>query len=252
MTPPKRVALVTGSGKKRVGRQVAVALAGRGYDVAVHYRNSASEAAEAVEQLRGLGVDAAAFQADLSVERAVDDLFRGINGHFGRLDVLVNCAAIYGPKRLEDVTAEDVRRNFEVNLLGTFLCAQQAGLAMTRQVEGGCIINLGDWALARPYLNYAAYFAGKGAIPALTRCLAVELGTRNPRVRVNCIHPGPVLFPPEMPVPERAEAIVSTLAQREGTPENIASAVLFLVDNEFVTGVCLPVDGGRTIYAGGN
>ena len=86
----------------------------------------------------------------------------------------------------------------------------------------------------------------------MTRCLAVELGTRNPRVRVNCVLPGPVLFPPDMPEAEREEAIRSTLVQREGQPENVAAAVLFLVENDFVTGVCLPVDGGRTIYAAGS
>lgn len=252
MSLPKRVALVTGSGKKRVGWHVADALAGRGYDVAIHYRNSADEAAETVAHLRGRGLDAMAFQADLRDEQAVHDLVLGVHGHFGRLDVLVNCAAVYGAKSLEEVTAEDVRLNFEVNLLGTFLCSQHAGLAMARQPEGGCIVNFGDWALSRPYLNYSAYFAGKGAIPALTRCLAVELGTRNPRVRVNCIDPGPVLFPPDMPERERREAIRSTLVQREGGPVSIAAAVLFLVDNDFVTGVCLPVDGGRTIYAGGS
>lgn len=246
-----RVALVTGSGKKRVGWHVADALARRGHDIAVHYRTSAKEAAETVEHLRSCGVEAAAFQADLADESAVHDLVRGVQDHFGRIDVLVNCAAVYKATRLEEVTAADVRRNFEANLLGTFLCGQQTGLAMVQQSEGGCIVNLGDWALVRPYLNYAAYFAGKGAIPALTRCLAVELGTRNPRVRVNCVHPGPVLFPPDMPKTEREEAIRSTLAQREGQPENVAAAVLFFVENEFVTGVCLPVDGGRTIYAAG-
>ena len=123
---------------------------------------------------------------------------------------------------------------------------------MVRQPEGGCIVNFGDWASARPYLNYAPYFVSKGAIPALTRCLAVELGTRNPRVRVNCVLPGPVLFPPDMPEAEREEAIRSTLVRREGQPENVAAAVLFFVENDFVTGVCLPVDGGRTIYAAGS
>jgi pteridine reductase len=251
-TSAKRVALVTGSGKKRVGWHIADALAGRGYDIAVHYRTSAREATETVEHLRSRGVGVIAFQADLAEESAVHDLMRGVQDHFGRIDVLVNCAAVYKAKRLEDVTAADVRQNFETNLLGAFLCAQQAGLAMVRQPEGGCIVNIGDWALARPYLNYAPYFASKGAIPALTRCLAVELGTRNPRVRVNCVLPGPVLFPPDMPTAEREEAIRSTLVQREGQPENVAGAVLFFVENDFVTGVCLPVDGGRTIYAGGS
>jgi pteridine reductase len=245
-----RVALVTGSGKKRIGWHVADALASRGYHIVIHYRTSGKAAAETVERLRSIhGVEAAALQADLAEESAVRDLLRGAQDRFGRLDVLVNCAAVYKAQPLEEVTAADVRRNFDANLLGTFLCAQQAGLAMVQQPEGGCIVNFGDWALARPYLNYAPYFASKGAIPALTRCLAVELGARNPRVRVNCILPGPVLFPADMPDAEREEAIRATLVKRAGRPENVAEAVLFLVANDFVTGVCLPVDGGRTIYA---
>ena len=120
---------------------------------------------------------------------------------------------------------------------------------MVKQTEGGCIVNMGDWAEARPYLNYAAYFTSKGAITALTRSLAVELGTRNPRVRVNCVMPGPVMMPPDLPAEERRQSIKGTLVKREGRPENIAQAVLFFLDNDFVTGTCLPVDGGRTIYA---
>jgi pteridine reductase len=194
-------------------------------------------------------VETEAFQADLASETAVRDLVRGAHERFGRLDVLVNCAAIYDPTPLEEVTADDLRRHWEANLLGSFLCAQQAGLIMVRQAEGGCIVNFGDWAPERPYLNYAPYLVSKGAIPALTRCLAVELGTRNPRVRVNAILPGPVLFPPDMPQAERDEAVRSTLVQRAGEPEHVVRAVLFLVDSDFVTGVNLPVDGGRTIFA---
>ncbi len=171
---------------------------------------------------------------------------------FGRLDALVNCAAIWQRRRLEDVRAADVRAHFEANVLGTFLCGRAAGLAMVRQPEGGCIVNVGDWAEARPYLHYAAYFATKGCIPTLTRCLAVELGTRNPLVRVNCVLPGPVMLPADLPEAERREAIDATLVKHEGSPENIARAVLSLIDNDFVTGVCLPVDGGRTIFAGGH
>lgn len=251
-TSAPRVALVTGSGKKRVGWHVADALARQGYAIGVHYHASASEANETVERLRGRGVEAAAFQADLAVEEAARGLIRAALDHFGRLDVLVNCASVWKAKRLEDVTGAEVLHNFSVNVLGTFLCAREAGLAMVRQPEGGCIVNFGDWAEARPYLDYAAYFATKGAIPTLTRCLAVELGTRNPRVRVNCLLPGPVLFQPDLPAGERQQAIRSTLTQREGRPENVAQAVLFLIDNDFVTGVSFPVDGGRTIYAAGS
>jgi pteridine reductase len=244
-----RVALVTGSGKRRVGWHVAEALAGRGYALAIHYQTSAAEANQSVADFQARGVEAIALQADLTDEAAVRRLVQQILDRFGRLDVLATCAAVWASKRLEDVTAADVRRFLEVNTLGTFLCVQQAGLAMIRQPEGGCIVTLGDWAIARPYLNYAAYFPSKGAIPALTRVLAVELASRNPAVRVNCIMPGPVMLPPTLPEAERRQAIEATLVKREGRPENIAQAVLFFIDNDFVTGVCLPVDGGRTIFA---
>jgi pteridine reductase len=245
----ERVALVTGSGRQRVGWYVAEALAQRGYALAVHYHTSAAAAAETVTAFRTYGVQVVGFQADLGAEKAVGSLIRQVLGQFGRLDVLVNCAAVWKRKPLEDVTAADVRLHFEINTLGTFLCAQHAGLAMVKQPEGGCIVNLGDWAVARPYLEYAAYFPSKGAVMALTRSLAVELGTRNPRVRVNCIMPGPVLLPPDLPPEEKQQAINATLVKREGSPRNIAHTVLFFIDNDFVTGVCLPVDGGRTVYA---
>jgi pteridine reductase len=244
-----KVALVTGSGKRRVGWHVADALAGRGYSLAIHYRTSKAEADAAVTFFRSKGAEAVALPADLTDEQMVKGLVQQTLERFGRLDVLVNTAATFKSKRLEEVTAADVRYFFESNTLSTFLCSQQAGLAMVKQPEGGCIITLGDWAIERPYLNYAAYFPSKGAIPTLTRCLAVELGTRNPRVRVNCILPGPVMLPPDMPEAERQEAIEGTLVKREGRPEHIAQAALFFLDNDFVTGACLPVDGGRTIYA---
>jgi len=245
----ERVALVTGSGRRRVGWHVAQALAGRAYGLSVHYRTAASEAQATVVDLEKRGVAGLAVQADLTDDRAVKDMFDRTLERFGRLDVLVNCAAIWQSKRLEDVSGGDVRRHFETNTLSTFLCTQQAGLIMVRQPEGGNIVTLGDWATARPYLNYAAYFPSKGAIPALTRSFAVELGSRNPKVRVNCILPGPVLLPDDLPEAERRQAIEATLVQREGRPENIAQTVLFFIDNDFVTGVCLPVDGGRTVYA---
>jgi pteridine reductase len=244
-----KVALVTGSGKRRVGWHVAEALAARDCALAVHYRSSSAEAAETVEAFRSRGVEVVALQADLTDEGSVRGLIDETLARFGRLDVLVNCAAAWKSKKLEEVQAADVRHYFETNTLGTFLCSQQAGLAMVRQPQGGCIVTLGDWAVCRPYVNYAAYFPSKGAIPTLTRTLAVELGSRNPAVRVNCILPGPVLLPPDLPEEERRQAIEATLVKREGKPENIAQAVLFFLDNDFVTGVCLPVDGGRTVFA---
>jgi pteridine reductase len=216
----------------------------------IHANRSLDAARETVDELMEQGCEAIALAAELMDEEAVKSLVAKTHEHFGRLDVLVNCAAVWSPKKLEEVTAEDVRRNFEVNTLATFLCCQHAGLVMVAQPTGGAIVNVGDWAIVRPYLNYAAYFPSKGAIPTLTRTFAAELASRNPRVRVNAILPGPVLLPPDLPEDERQAAIEATLVKREGSPQNVADAAVFLIENDFVTGVCLPVDGGRSIYAG--
>ncbi len=242
-----KVALITGSGKRRIGNVVAMVLADRGYDIAVHYHRSAEDAQETVAEIEKKGVRAAAFQADVANEADVARLFDETLAAFGRLDVLVTAAAVWQPKPLEEVTAEDVRRQFEVNTLGTFLCCQRAGLIMVGQREGGSIVTIGDWATARPYRGYAAYFASKGAVPTLTRALAVELSQRNQFVRVNCIEPGPVMVPENLSEHEVKGSIAGTLLQRLGRPENIAQAVVFLVENDYITGICLPVDGGRTV-----
>lgn len=244
-----KVALVTGAGKRRVGAHVADALAARGFALAIHYRSSAADAKEAVARYADQGTEAIAVQADLTDEDAVRRMVEEALSRFGRIDLLANCAADWKSKRLEDVTAADVRHYFETNAIGTFLCCQQVGLAMTKQSEGGCIVNVGDWAIHRPYLHYAAYFPSKGAIPTITRTLAVELGTRNPAVRVNCILPGPVMLPPDLPDSVKRKAIDATLVKREGTPDHIALAVVFFAENDFVTGVCLPVDGGRSVFS---
>ncbi|HXT59582.1 MAG TPA: SDR family oxidoreductase [Pirellulales bacterium] len=241
------VALVTGSGAARIGNCVARTLAAHGYRVILHARHSLAAAQTTAEELRALGAEAAVVAADLTDEQAVGAMVREALAAFGRIDALVNCAAIWQPKKLEDVTAADVRRHFDANTLGTFLCCQHVGLAMAAQESGGAIVNFGDWATVRPYLNYAAYFPSKGAIPALTRTFAVELARRNPRVRVNAILPGPAMLPDDLPERERRAAIAGTLVKREGAPQHIADAVLFLLRNDFVTGVCLPVDGGRSI-----
>ena len=151
-----KVALVTGSGKRRVGSHVADALAARGFALVIHYRSSAAEANDAVAEYQSRGVTAVALQAELTDEKAVRSLVDRTLERFGRIDVLANCAAAWRSKKLEDITAADLRHYFDTNTLGTFLCSQQVGLAMVRQPAGGCIVTLGDWAIARPYLNYAA------------------------------------------------------------------------------------------------
>ncbi len=251
MSSRTRAALITGAGRRRVGRHIAEALAARGHAIALHYRTSRDEAEASADELRSRGVDVETFGADLANEGEVERLVHDVFARFGAVDVLVNAASIWERKALEDLTADDVRRHFDANILGTFLVSRAVGLRMVDQVEGGCIITIGDWAESRPYLDYAAYFATKGGVPTMTRCLAVELGTRNPKVRVNGVLPGPVMLPPDLPLKEREEAIRGTLVKREGSPINVAQAVLALIENDFITGACLPVDGGRSIYAPG-
>ena len=241
------VALITGSAAPRIGRCTAEQLAERGFRLAIHANRSQSAGAALVAEFAQQGVEAIAVGGDLTDEQAARQIVHQVCEHFGRIDVLVNSAAIWEAKPLEQVTAEDLRRHLEVNVVGSFLCAQEAGLRMVAQPTGGVIVNLGDWAIARPYLNYAAYFPSKGSIPAMTRSLAVELASRNSKIRVNAVAPGPVTLPPEMPPHERQAAVDGTLLKREGSPEHVAHAILFLIENEYVTGVCLPVDGGRTV-----
>jgi pteridine reductase len=244
----KPVVLVTGGGR-RVGAVIARQLAGAGYRVVIHANRSIEEARRLAGEFTESGHDSIALAADLCDESSIEHMVTEAHTHFGRLDGLVNSAAIWIRKRLEDVSAADVRRHFETNSLAAFLCCQHAGRLMVEQPAGGAIVNFGDWAIARPYLNYAAYFASKGSIPTITRTFAVELASRNPHVRVNAILPGPVMLPAEMPAEERNLVIQSTLVKREGTPAHVADAVLFLLRNDFITGVCLPVDGGRSVFA---
>ena len=244
---PHPVALITGSAAPRIGRCTAQLLARQGFRLAIHANRSQVAGDALVAEFERQGVEAMAVCGDLADEHATRQMVQQVCEHFGRVDVLVNSAAIWEPKPLEQVTADDVRRHLDVNVVGSFVCAQEVGLQMVAQPSGGAIVNLGDWAVARPYVDYAAYFPSKGAIPTMTRSLAVELARRNSRIRVNAVAPGPVTLPPEMPAHERQAAINGTLLKREGSPDHVAHAILFLIENEYVTGVCLPVDGGRTI-----
>ena len=237
------VALVTG-GAVRVGAAIVRELAVRGYAVAVHANTSLDKAQDLVRELNAAGHEAAAFGADLRDEEATRAMIDRVRRHFGRLDALVNSAATWSPTPLDTVIADDVRRFFEVNTVSTFICCQHAGQIMIDEPQGGAIVNIGDWAIERPYRDHSAYFISKGAIPTLTRMFAVELA---PKVRVNAVLPGPVLLPESVSEADRRRAVAGTLVGRAGRPENVAHAVAMLLENDFITGVCLPVDGGRTI-----
>ena len=147
----------------------------------LHVNHSHEDAEHDAAQIRAAGGSAIVLAADLREPAAIEQMLDESCRHFGRIDALVNCAAIWSPKPLEQVTPADVRQYFEVNELGTFLCCQQVGLYMTAQVSGGAIVNFGDWAISRPYPGHAAYFPSKGAIPTLTRTFAVELAAQPAR-----------------------------------------------------------------------
>ena len=244
------VALVTGSGARRVGRDIALRFASLGCRIALH-ANTSLEHAQEVGHLIESQHDRAVLvtQGCLTDEGTHERLVEETVTEFGRIDILVNSAAIWKPTPLEEVTADEVRNYFEINSVASFMCARAAGLQMIQQSSGGSIINISDWATIRPYMDHAAYFPSKGAVETMTLSLAVELGQRNPSTRVNCIQPGPVLLSEDVTSEFATRLASSTLVGRVGTPENVAHAAQFLCENDFVTGVCLRVDGGRGIFA---
>lgn len=243
------VALVTGSAAPRVGQVIAKDLARKGCRVAIHGNHSVDEGKELVESLRSQNHKAEFFQADLSMSGEPDRLVREVIERLGRIDIVVNSAAIWYPTPLEEVDQSEVEKYLQVNSVACFMIAKAAGLRMTQQEKGGVIINIGDWAPTRPYVDYSAYFLSKGNLPTMVRMLAVELGTRKPGIRVNAVLPGPVMIPDDIPGELREQIIEATLLKREGSPQNVSDACLALIENDFINGVCLPVDGGRTIYS---
>lgn len=239
-----KVALVTGAGV-RVGREIAVALALEGLHLAVHYNASSDEAEETVALARAMGVEAHAFQADLGA--GADEarrLIAAIDERFGRLDVLVNSAAIFPRTPFADVDEAVWDRTMAINLKGPFFTAWHAA-GLMRRSGGGSIVNIADWAGLRPYKNYLPYLISKGGIITMTKALARELA---PEIRVNAVAPGPVLMPEDMEEETIERVIEGTLLKRLGSPTDVAEAVVFLVARtDFVTAHVLVVDGGRLL-----
>lgn len=231
-------------GAVRVGRAICLALARAGAAVGFTYRSSATEAQDTLAELRTLGAPAAAVACDQrrpeDVRRAADTVEEAL----GEVTILVNSAAVFRRTPLLDATLDDWDEHLETNLRGPWLFCRLLGLRM-KERGGGVIVNLSDVAAARPFPSYLPYSISKAGLDAMTRGLAVALG---PEVRVNGIAPGEVLWPAGFPE-ERKQAMRATSPlRRDGSPEDVAAAVLFLVGgSEYVTGVVLPVDGGRLL-----
>jgi pteridine reductase len=234
------VALVTG-GAVRIGRALALSLAGRGARVALHYGSSAEAAAETVAAIRGLGGDAAAFVADLRDLARTEELVDRVAGRFGQVDVLVNSAAAFAPAELVDTTETLWDEHFAVNLKAPFFLSRAFARHVGRE-RPGQIVNIADWRAVRPDPRCLAYSLTKAGIVAMTQGLALALA---PNIRVNAIAPGAILPPPGRDGAFLVELGERLPLRRNGSPEEVAAALLYLVTAEFVTGQVLFVDGGE-------
>ena len=236
-----RTALVTG-GAVRVGRAIALSLAAAGCDVAIGYRASAAAARATVADLTGLGVRAIALRADLADPAAARRLVATAARRLGRLDVLVNNAALFARTPFAATTPAQFDRLLAVNLRGAFFCAQAAARAMGRR--GGRIINIADVGAVRAWPAYIPYGISKAGVLMLTRGLAAALA---PRIQVNAVGPGVVLLPEGFDETVGRRLAARVPMGRHGRPEDVAAAVRFFATApEYITGQILYVDGGAT------
>ena len=229
-----KVALITGAAK-RIGREIALELARRGARIAVHYRTSTDDA-KAVAAEAGT-----AFQADVTDSDSVARMFQGIDETFGRLDILVNSASVFSPATAEDATPDHWDAQMNTNAKAPFFIAQHAVRRM-RENGAGKIINIADVAGEVIWPSYLPYSVSKAALIAVNRGLAKVYA---PEIQVNAIAPGPVLFPETYTEAQKRSAIERTLLKRAGTPADIVNAVVFLIENDYITGEVIHVDGGR-------
>ncbi|MGH7914127.1 MAG: SDR family NAD(P)-dependent oxidoreductase [Candidatus Binataceae bacterium] len=243
MDPKGRVALITGGA--RIGEVIAHALAARGCALALTYRGSRDAAEMTAAAARAIGVPAVALRADAIDEAQVEAAIRDTQRSLGRLDILINMAAAY--VKIPSPSGADWSRMLNTNAKSAFLFSTYATPVMKANGSGR-IVNFADWlpVSGRPrYKGYIPYYVSKGAVVALTESLALELA---PEILVNAIAPGPILAPPNLTPEENAETMGATPLNRWGGADEIAKAVLFLVETDFVTGECIRVDGGRHLY----
>ena len=239
-----RASLVTGAGRG-VGKGIALELARAGCRVAVNYDVGRESAEETVAEIRAHGVDAFALCADVRRSTAVSAMIARVAKRFGRLDVLVNNAAVQAWQAFLDIAEDDWDRTIDTNLKGTLLCTQAAARHMATH-GGGSIVNIGSGSNKLPFPNLAAYSASKAAIEMLTRAAAIELGPLG--IRVNCVAPGAIeVERTRLETPDYAErwGAITPLG-RVGTPADVGGAVVFLASDaaSFCTGQTLWVDGG--------
>jgi NAD(P)-dependent dehydrogenase (short-subunit alcohol dehydrogenase family) len=238
-----KVALVTGSAR-RIGREIALSLASRGCRLALHYRQSASDARHVRRLVRERDVAAEIFQADLSINTQIDELVHQIQNRFGRIDILINNASLFHKTPWEKIQESDWDGMMNINLKAPFLLSHQVSRIMMEN-GGGKIIHMADVGGLNPWSDYLPYCVAKAGLIALTKGMAKALA---PGIQVNAIAPATVL-PPENSTHEEIHQLVRKIPlQRIGEPADVVSTVLYLLEGtDYVTGQVLVVDGGRTL-----
>jgi len=235
-----KTALVTG-GAHRVGRAISLAFARAGANVVVNYHSSSTEALATSAEIEALGVGAMPFQADVSDAQQVKAMVNAANARFGGVDILVNSASIFiqTPIPTEDFSLW--HKVTSILLDGSFYCSNAVAPSMLEKGEGAIIfiIDLSAW---EPWPNFAAHSVGKAAMLALSRQLALEFA---PSVRVNAVAPGPVLPPVDYSPKKIERTAKKTLLNRWGSAEDVADAVIFLAQADYITGEVIAVDGGE-------
>lgn len=242
-THDRPVALVTGAAR-RVGAVIARTLHAAGYDIALHYRHSVDAARALDEQLREQRSDSCLLlQADLADLEALPSLIAQTTDHFGRLDALVNNASAFYPTPIDDATPLQWQELFASNAQAPFFLCQAAVPALRH--ARGCIVNMVDIYAERALAEHPIYVMAKAALIAMTRTLALDLG---PDIRINGVAPGAVLWPEDTGADARQAMIERMPLKRAGAPDDVASAVLWLLrDAPYVTGQIIRVDGGRSL-----
>lgn len=235
------------TGAKRIGKSVAESLIENGANLTVVYFSSPEEAEEIVKLAEKAGSGAIALKADLSKEEDIKSVVAKTLKTFGQIDGLVHMASPYPKSILGEITMDTFGKVMSAVAGSSILLGQEVGPAMKKNAGDikGKMIFFSDWSvLVRPYKDYLVYNAAKAAVDSITKSLALELA---PDICVNAIAPGPILEPVGLTDSENREVLSKTPFARWGGAEEIAKAVLYLLDADFVTGVVLPVDGGRTI-----
>ena len=234
-----KTVLVTGAAR-RIGREIALAAARAGGDVAITYLTSERQARQTVAELRRLGARALALRCDVGQEKSVRATVKQVVREFGGIDVLVNNAGFYETVEFSKISIEQWDKMFATNARGPFLMSQAA--TKTLRERKGRIVNLGSLGGLRPWATHAHYCASKAAVNMLTQVMAKALA---PKIAVNCVAPGMIDVSDKSGSAFLRKLASKTPMQRNGSAEDVARAVLFFATApHFITGQVMAVDGG--------